>query len=156
MNHCEKAMAVTVSSVVNGRRGGLGMLTFAFVYFKTESTQSYHWVLAFCFHLPSGSPPTCSAALQWELPGSVCWGLAGPTLQIPVRCHVLLGCTLHIAPLGWGTWKLFQGCEMGSWYWSAAEENTGTTPSNIYRFWFYYHSFHLLQLFTEAKPASKL
>lgn len=80
-------MAITVTPVVNGRRGGLGMLTFAFVYFKTESTQCHHSVLAFCFHLTSTDPPKCSAALQWELPGSAC---AGPSLhphpQVAVHC----------------------------------------------------------------------
>lgn len=150
-------MAITVTPVVNGRRGGLGMLTFAFVYFKTENTQSYSSVLAFCFHLTSTGPPRCSAALQWELPGSAC---AGPSLdphpQVPVHCcssasssHVGTAVCCRDAvwiqpPQDGGTWKLFQGCETnmcsqilsreGSCYRSAAEETAGTTPSNICRF----------------------
>lgn len=150
-------MAITVTPVVNGRRGGLGMLTFAFVYFKTENTQSYRSVLAFCFRLTSTGTPKCSAALQWELPGSACAGPSldptppGPCALLQHRlqqscwdCHVLSGCSLDTVPSGWGTWKLFQGYETnmcsqifsreGGCYRSATEETAGTTPSNICRF----------------------
>lgn len=76
---------------------------------KAHSVTTQSWLSAFI-------SPVGASQVQWELPGSACWGLAGPTpqqrLQQCPHCHMLSGCSLHTAPLGWGTWKLFQRCEM--------------------------------------------
>lgn len=116
-------MAITVNPVVNSRRGGLGMLTFAFVYFKTESAQSYHPVLAFCFRLTSGSPLMCSAALQWELSGSassqavpvgedphprsLCTAATAPPAVSPLPRAV--GMQFACSPLRMGKWEAVPG-----------------------------------------------